>query len=405
MLISLAWKNIWRNKKRSIIILIAIILGLWAGLFASSVMFGMWDSAINLTIERDLSHIQIHTKQFVKEKLINSTIPVADTVVTDLKNNKEIAAVAQHVVIEGMASSPTSSQGTEIIGIDPNAEKNITSISSKVTAGNYFSSKKKNQIVVGKELADKLGLKLKSKIILSFQAPDGTITYAAFRIGGIFETESSTFDKSTVFVKRADLYSLLGTTPFIHEILIKLKNPQNLLPVTDQLKKEFPGLSVKNWKKLAPELDLTYELLVLELYIFLGIILFALLFGVTNTMLMSVIDRIRELGVLLAVGMKRFRIFKMIIYETLILSLCGGILGMIIGALTILYFAGVGINLSIFADAFSAYGISTQLYPALPLEFYPMLTLMIIVTAVLAAIYPAIKAIKLQPANAIRTYA
>jgi len=405
MLLSLAWKNIWRNKKRSLIILIAIIIGLWAGLFASAVMFGMWNSAINSAIERDLSHIQIHTREFKKEKLITNTISNPSKIISELKNNNKIESVAQHVVIEGMASSPTSSSGVNIIGINPGNEKDITSISSKITEGNYFKRKIRNPIVVGEELAKKLGLKLKSKIILSFQAPDGTITYAACRIAGIFKSQSSNFDKSTVFVRNVDLYKILNIPPFIHEILIKLKNPQQLSTVTTQLKKEFPNLSVQNWKELAPELNLTYEMLVVELYIFLGIILFALLFGVTNTMLMSVLDRIRELGVLLAVGMKRLRIFRMIIYETVMLSLFGGIIGMIVGALTILYFASAGINLSIFADAFSSFGISTQLYPALPVSFYPMLTIMIIVTAVLASIYPAIKAIRLQPADAIRSYA
>jgi ABC-type lipoprotein release transport system permease subunit len=411
MLISLAWKNIWRNKKRSVIILIAIALGLWAGLFASSVMFGAWDSAISSAIDRELSDIQIHSPQFVKEKLINNTIPHPDKIINILKNDKEIFSFSERVVIEGMVSSPTSSVGVEIMGIDPGKEKNVTSVSSKLLEGNYLEKgppvgrqEIRNPILVGEELAKKLGLKLKSKMVLSFQTPDGSIAYAAFRIEGIFKTESSTFDKSTVFVRRDNLYSILGTTPFIHEIAIRLNNPQNLETAMNQIQKELPNLSVQDWKKIAPELDVTYELLVIELYVFLAIILLALLFGVTNTMLMSVIDRIRELGVLLAVGMKRGRIFVMIIYETIMLSLCGGILGMIFGSLTILYFSDKGINLSAFSAAYSAYGISTELYPALPISFYPILTVMIILTAIFAAVYPAVKAIKLRPAEAIRTY-
>jgi ABC-type lipoprotein release transport system permease subunit len=411
MLISLAWKNIWRNKKRSIIILIAIALGLWAGLFASSVMFGAWDSAISSAIDRELSEIQIHSPQFIKEKLISNTIPNSDEVVNTLKSNNQISSFSERVIIEGMASSPTSSVGVEIMGIDPEKEKNVTSVSSKLIEGNYLEQglptvrqEIRNPILVGEELAKKLGLKLKSKMVLSFQAPDGSITYAAYRIEGIFKTESSTFDKSTVFVRRDNLYSVLGTASFIHEIALRLKNPQNLEAATNQLKKELPNLFVQDWKKIAPELDVTYELLVIELYVFLAIILLALLFGVTNTMLMSVIDRIRELGVLLAVGMKRGRIFVMIIYETIMLSLCGGILGMIFGSLTILYFSDKGINLSAFSAAYSAYGISTELYPALPISFYPILTVMIIFTAIFASVYPAIKAIKLRPAEAIRTY-
>jgi ABC-type lipoprotein release transport system permease subunit len=411
MLFSLAWKNIWRNKKRSVIILIAIALGLWAGLFASSVMFGAWDSAISSAIDRELSDIQIHTPEFVKEKLINNAIPNQDNVTNVLKNDNEISWFCERVIIEGMAASPASTVGVEIIGIDPEQEKNVTSISSNLTAGKYLEKNSSasrpgisNPILVSEELAHKLSLKLHSKLVLSFQAPDGSITYAAFRIEGIFKTQSSTFDKSNVFVRRDNLYKILGTTPFIHEIAIRLKNPQNLEQTVNLLQKQLPNLSVQDWKKIAPELDVTYEMLVIELYVFLGIILLALLFGVTNTMLMSVIDRVRELGVLLAVGMKRGRIFLMIIYETIMLSLCGGAVGMILGSITILYFSVKGINLSAFSAAYSAYGISTELYPALPFSFYPILTGMIIFTAIFAAIYPAIKAIRLQPASAIRTY-
>ncbi len=138
--------------------------------------------------------------------------------------------------------------------------------------------------------------------------------------------------------------------------------------------------------------------------IFLGIILFALLFGITNTMLMSVMDRVRELGVLMAVGMKRIRMFTLIIIETILLSITGGVIGIIMGTVTTIYFSSKGIDLSLFAQGLSSFGIGTMLYPSLPLSAYPTLTLMILLTAIFSAVYPALKAIRLNPSEAIRTY-
>ena len=404
MLFLLAWKNVWRNKKRSLIILIAIALGLGCGLFASGVMFGMWDSTVNSAIDRDLSHIQIHSEKFIKENLIGNYIPDGTELSSQIKKIKGVEAVSERTIVEGMAASATSSSGVEIKGIIPDEEKNVTSVAASIKEGKYFEGVSRNPVVIGKELAKKLDLKLHSKLVLSFQGLNGDIIYAAFRIAGIFETESSLFDKTNVFVRQQDLTKLIGGKTIIHEIAVRLTSVQIMDPVVKQLRSMYKDLSVETWKQLAPELDLMYGTLQLELNIFLGIILFALLFGITNTMLMSVMERIRELGVLMAVGMKRVRVFVLIIIETIFLSISGGIVGMILGAASIWLTAQKGINLSLFSQGLSSYGISSHLFPSLPADFYSTLFIMIIITAIVSAIYPAIKAVKLNPASAIRTY-
>jgi ABC-type lipoprotein release transport system permease subunit len=404
MLLTLAWKNIWRNKKRSLIILTAIALGLWAGLFSVAISIGVWEATINSTIDRNLSHIQLHTKEFKDEKLISNYIPDGNTIADDIRKDKRIKEVSGRVLIEGMASSPTSSSGVNIIGISPENEKEVTSISSYIAEGTFFETEKRNPALIGKKLADKLGLKMGSKIVLTFQNIDTTLTYAAFRITGIFKTESTNFDQSHLFVKKTDLYKTMESEPIISEIAIRLNSSDDLDSAYAKLKLNYSSLKVETWKQLAPELEFTYEMLILELEIFLGIILAALLFGITNTMLMSVMDRIREFGVLMAVGMKRVRVFFLILIETFVLSIFGGIIGMLLGGITIWYLSDKGIDLSIFAEGLNAYGMPTQMYPVLPLYFYFVLIMMIIITAIIAAIYPSIKTIKLMPAKAIRTY-
>lgn len=404
MLLILAWRNIWRNKKRSLIIVAAIAAGLLSGLFASAVMFGMVESLINSTIDRDLGHVQIHSTKYEDEKLLADTISNYQSALRIIKNQEHIKGVSSRVVLEGIGSSATTSTGLRIVGINPDEEKSVTIIYKRIIAGSYFKEEKRNQILIGKKLADDLGIKEKSKIVLSFQDFDGNIIYGAFRVSGIFETESSVFDKMNVFLEENDLFSLLNVKPVYHEIAIRLNSVQNVDSVYANLSTELSDLSVKNWKELAPELKLMNEMIGLELNIFVGVILFALLFGITNTMLMSVMERVREFGVLMAIGMKRRRVFTMIILETILLSLVGGVIGMILASSLITWIGKVGINLSAFTEGFTAFSISPMLHPILPIDFYASITIMIIITAIFSAIYPAVKAIKLKPSQAIRTY-
>lgn len=404
MLISLAWKNVWRNKKRSLIILTAIAIGLGSGLFASAVIYGMWDATVNTSINRDLGHLQIHTPAFQEDALIGKFIPDWNEAITILKNEPAVIGVSGRTILEGMASSATSSAGIKIIAIEPTVEKTVSDLYTKMTAGQYFDSDKNNAIIIGKTLADKLDLHLNSKIVLSFQGLDESIMYNAFRIIGIFDTESSIFDGVNVFIRQTDLFNLLGSQPFVHEIAVRLNTIKSLGPAMVAFRNALPNLKVESWKELAPELSLMYDLLTLYLNIFLGIILFALLFGITNTMLMAVMDRIREFGVLLAVGLKRKKLIVLIMLETVVLSISGGAVGIFLGVILIRIFAATGINLAFLAKGLSSLGVSSMLYPALPFSIYMTLTGMIIVTAILSAIAPARKAIKLNPSSAIRTY-
>ena len=404
MLLTLAWRNIWRNKKRSIIIISAIAIGLCCGLFASSTMFGMWDSIINTTIDRDLGHFQFHSKEFEDEKLVTDTIPNFEYVLSEVKKSPNVIGVSSRIILEGMASSAASSNGVRIVGINPNEEKNVTSIFKQIIKGNYFNETWKNQIVIGEKLADNLGLREKSKIVLSFQGIDGSIVYGAFRVAGIFKTESTVFNKSNVFIKENDLLNLIESEKISNEIVARLSSVQQVDSVFIPLKKQFVNLSVKDWSELAPELKVFYEIIITQTNVFVGIILFALLFGITNTMLMSVLERVREFGVLMAVGMKRSRVFFMIILETISLSFIGGIVGIFLALAIIEYLGNVGINLSAFTEGLAMYSMGAILYPSLPMSFYPPIALMIFITAIFGALYPAIKAIKLKPATAIRTY-
>ncbi len=403
MLAKLAWKNIWRNKKRSLIIILSALFGIWGGIFSNGIFIGLWETTVEATINREFAHIQIHNPEFPDEKLINQFISNYDEVEKILQNNSLIKSFSKRTVIEGMASSPTSVAGVKIIAIEPDKEKTITSIHQKLIEGIYFSNRD-YEILIGKKLADRLKLKLNSKVVLSFQGLDNNLVASAFRVVGIFKTESKIFDETNVFIKQNDLSSILDEGAPIHEFAIRVNSVELIDTATNILKSQLRDLKVESWKELVPELSLTSEFLYLELNIFMGIILFALLFGISNTMMMSVFERIREFGVLMAIGMKRIRLFILIILESIFLLFSGGLTGTLLGYFSIEILSKKGINLSIFEEGLSAYGLSAILYPTLPFHMYVSLFLMMMLTAIVASLSPAMKAIRLKPAEAIRTY-
>ncbi len=404
MLISLAWKNIWRNKKRSLIIILAITFGLWGGIFSSAIMVGMMESMVETAISRDLSHIQIHKQDYDKDKDVRNFIPEGIQVLEKIRTTDGVQAAAGRIKINGLVASPSSSYGVTIIGIVPEYSKQVTDIYTKVQTGTYFESDRRNPILIGKKLAERLNVKLKSKVVLSFQNLEGEITYIACRIVGIFKTNSSQFDELNVYVTQNDIFRILESEPIIHEIAVRAEIIENINLVRDNIRGLYGNLQIESWEEMAPELAYLSQTTGIYMYIFVGIILFALLFGITNTMLMSVVDRIRELGVLIAIGMKKSKIFIMIVLESVLLSLTGGFCGIAIGIITIGYYGKEGIDLTAISTSLESFGATSMLYPFLPAIMYVTLTIMIVIAANIAAILPAWKATHLVPSEAIRTY-
>ena len=402
MLLSLAWKNVWRNRRRSLIIVTAITVGLWGALLAGAIMIGWGESTVNTAIDRDLAHIQIHQADYTRDKDVNRFIPGGPAILDEIRRLPGIRAVSGRTLVEGMAASPKTAFGVLVTGIDTASAIAVTDIHDLIVDGTYFGSITRNPVVIGQKLADRLNIRVRSKVVISFQAMDSSLVSAAFRVAGVFKSESAQFDETHVFVLQSDLLRLLNSRPMVHEIAVRAESAVKAEKVLAVLKTDYPRLSVQTWKEIAPEVAVTAAAMENFSYLFVGIILVALIFGITNTMLMAVMERVRELGILIGVGMKKRRVFFMIVLETILLSLTGGFGGMITGGLTIMLLSRTGVDFSAFSSSMESFGVSTILHPVLPAGMYLILTVMIVVAATAAAAMPAWKAVRLQPSQAIR---
>ncbi|MBI1286991.1 MAG: FtsX-like permease family protein [Flavobacteriales bacterium] len=402
MLTKIAWRNVWRNTLRSGVVIASIALGIWAGLFVISISAGLNEQRTKDALDTYISHIQIHNPDFVKDNNVEYRIDNIDAVREDLKNDPDVRAFSERVVLSGMVSSSTGGYGARITGVIPEHERQVSIMYEKIVDGAYFEGISKNPIVIGRKLAEKLNVDVRKKVVLTFQKDNGDIVAGAFRVAGIYKTSNSKADEMNVFIRASDANRLLEGSAGFHEVAVMVNNLENVDAIADTLAAELPNLKVQSWREVSPDLGYADEMMMQMLYIIIGIILMALSFGIVNTMLMAVLERKRELGMLMSVGMNKTKVFFMIVIETVFISLVGGPIGVLLGYVTVTYFGHRGIDLSIVGKGLESFGISAIIYPSLEPNFYLNVSVMVIVAAILSSIYPARKALQLKPAEAVR---
>jgi ABC-type lipoprotein release transport system permease subunit len=400
-ILKLSWKNVWRNPTRSGVVIMAVILGTWAGIFSTGLMSGLSMQYIKNQLDTSVSHIQIHHPKYGEEFLPKYFIPAMDSIIQELKQCKFTNSVTGRSVIQGLASSATNTFGVTVKGVNTKTDSTVSDLHTHLKEGNYLSETMRNPVMIGDNLAKRLKLGIRSRLVINFQDVEGNITAGAFRVAGIFDTPNSAFDESNVFVNREDLNRLLGRENTVHEIAIMVDNFKNADRYRDSLA-QSSDLDIRSWGDVSPSLRYTDSNVDFMLYIFMTIIAIALVFGIINTMLMAVLERTQELGMLMAIGVNRIRTFSMVMLETFFLTMVGVPVGMLFSWLTILWVGEVGIDLSAFAQGLEEYGMSTMIYPELPEGYFVNIGLLMVVATLLAAIYPAIKALRLKPVQAIR---
>lgn len=399
MLFKIAWRNIWRNKIRSLTVVGSIVIGVWALTFMMAFYDGFVTMYIKSAVENDLSHIQIHNPGFMEDKKVEFVVENVEDINRKLSSDSTVSAFASRSLNNGMIANSKGSRGCQIRGVIPEQEAALTRLNDKIYDGVYFDkSKKKNPLIVGQKLADKMKLKLKSKVVLTFQNVDGDLVSAAFKVIGIYKSGNTIFEEMNIFVELSDISRLMGDKTMIHEVALMLDDVGLLDTVQSAMKAEFPDLLIENYKEISPDVNLYESQMGVITYVFVIIVMFALIFGIINAMLMAILERSRELGILMAVGLNKLKVFLMILIETVFIGLIAAPIGLMLGYFTVLYYGKVGIDMR---ESMEKIGLNEIIYTELDVGSYFIITVAVIITAIVASVYPALKAIKLKPVEAI----
>ncbi|SMO45853.1 ABC transporter permease [Gracilimonas mengyeensis] len=400
-ILKLSWKNVWRNPLRSTVVIMAVLLGTWAGIFSTALMSGLSMQYIKNQLDTSIAHLQIHHPKYQEENLPRYYIPNPDSLVDALQQYDFVQSVSPRTVVQGLASSTANSYGVTVKGIVTEMDTLVSDVHEYLKEGEGLAETSRNTVLIGDNLAKRLKLELRSRMVINFQDVEGNLTAGAFRVAGIFDTPNSVFDETHVFAKQEDLGRLLGRSHTIHEVALRVDDFKQADAYRDSLA-QTSSLQIESWGDVSPSLRYTDSSLDFVLYIIMVIIAIALTFGIINTMLMAVLERTQELGMLMAIGVNRLRTFSMVMLETLFLTMVGVPFGMLLSWATIQWVSNVGIDLSAFAQGLEEYGMSTVVYPQLPEGYFLNIGLLMLVATLLAAVYPSIKALKLNPVQAIR---
>ena len=404
MYLQLAWRNIWRNKRRTAIILTAVVIGVWSMILLGSLMRGMAVGMIKNGISTLTGHIQIHHKGYRNDPAIENRIS-DPRVVEDVlrKVLPQDALWSPRVRVDAVASNARHSSGVTLLGIDPASEARISFIGTAISQGRYLKPDEKNGILVGEALLEKFDTRPGRKLVLMSQDTHREIASRAFRIVGTFRAEMEATEKQYVFVNRTASQKMLKLDDGLSEIAILLPGKPDNPDVTDALKTALPSekFEVHTWRELLPFQMAYLKILDGFMWIWYLVVFVAMGFGIVNTTLMAVFERMREFGLLKALGMKPWWILREVLTESFLLLITGMAIGNALGFVCIYALSGSGIDLSALAAGAEYAGMTRVIYPAIALRDILMSNFIVLFLGILVSAYPAVKAARFTPVEAL----
>ena len=402
MISRIAWRNIMRNKRRSFILIVSIMIGVMAMVLTDALSIGMMRQMLTNQIGADAGYIQIHKKGYQQNPALKNSIADPNEVGAALAKESPACKVSERLRTFGLVSSASNSSGISIVGVDPESEKEVTTMHKYVVKGNYLSGKS-DEIIISTSTAEKLKIGRGDKVVIMASRLDGSVGSEACRVIGIFETFDSGFDQSHVYIPLQTAQQMLGAQNHISEFVVNPIDARETDSIAERLMSELPGgYEVLTYKQMLPLLVMQMQLYDETIYIFYAIIAIALIFGIVNTMLMAVMERTQEFGVDMAIGMSNKRIFTMILTEAACLGLVGTAIGLVASFTIYLPLSYSGWNLAMFSESLKSLGVGTTIYPILTVSSLVNTVVIIPAATIIGAVYPAMRAVKFQPVEAIR---
>tara|TARA_A100001015_G_scaffold319771_1_gene443792 strand:- start:4718 stop:5938 length:1221 start_codon:yes stop_codon:yes gene_type:complete len=400
LLVQLAFRNLWRNPSRSILVVLMISLSLLLLVFFQGFVNGWLHQMVDDTVKPNILDIVITNEKFDDSSELSFLLDADET------NQKLMALTGeiglQRLQLQGMVSSAYFSQGVKIVGIESEREKDPLLLSKRIIEGEYDLDKP-NLALVGVELAKKLKVSVRQKVVVMFQTESGEIASSAFRISGIVKTNAPDIDQFSLFIPLNTAQVLTNVGRKISQITIARPKSQSLFEFKDQVKVYLgPEYKVETWRDTFPGLQFI-ETSMSSYYTISYIIVFIVIaIGIVGVILMSVLERIREFGILLALGHRFYQIALIIILESLFMSLFGLILGLGLGYGSLLWLNQTGISLATLSAGISQFGVAEVIYPALDWRYAIWATIFVILTAIGAVLWPIRVLYKRSPIQSIQ---
>ncbi len=406
MILLLSWRNIWRNKRRSLVVISSIAVGIISMIIAMGIMNGFNGQMVENTINTSIGHIAIRKSGYGDDMKIGKNFAVSSNIIDGITRAKHIKGFTRRVKAQGIVRSSRASRGAMIVGINPVTEKSVSNIFDymlKDDISQFLTDSSDSSVIISKILAEKLKLGVGSKIIIMVQNSNGELVAEASVIKGLYQSPIESFDRYVIFTGINNLQRITAIGENITEINIILddKNSAGAVKSALTIAINDTGIEVLSWKNLAPALVSMVKLFDQMSYIFFMIVFITILFSITNTMMMAIMERFHEIGVMKSIGTSPKIIFSLVVLEAVNLGVVGLIAGGFIGIISVYAMSYTGIDMSYFADSVRQWGTGSVIYPVVKTMDFIMAVIIVFLTNISASLYPAFKAAGIKPLKAL----
>lgn len=399
----LSWRNLWRNPRRTFIMLGAITVGVWAMIFMTALMRGMVDDMLEQGIQNLPGHIQIYHPEYRDDPSVVNSIAEPSGKLLDALNDPATKHWTTRIKVPAIISSERESRGINLLGVDPPAENAITGIADQIVEGRFLETDSDRGLVIGAKLAERLETRLGKRVVIMSQDPDNNIADRGFRVVGIYKAKMPGLEEFNVYAARGTLQTLLKIDGLVSQIAIIDEDYRDIDTLYRNLSQATPEtLEIRAWYELDSYLGYMLNMMDGFVLVWVIIIFLALSFGLVNTLAMAIFERVREIGLILALGMRPSMIVYQILLESLLLLSIGLTAGNVLAILTIKPLES-GLDISVVAEGLAMMGASSMLYPSLRLHDIILANSVVLILGTLASILPAWRAAKLNPVQAINT--
>ena len=404
MTLKMAFRNIFRQKRRTILTGLSMLAGFFLAVVFIGWSDGSYNHIINTFTRNQLGHIQIHEKTYLDQPSIYKTIDDLSRVAQILNRIEEVEDWAPRLFSAGLVSVGEKSAGARINGIDPGKENATTHFDKKIIEGRPFSADPSHEAIIGKGLAEILNADLGNEIVIISQAADGSIANDLYTIVGIFSSGDDFSDRMAFYLHLRDAQELLVLNSRIHEIAVAVDKLSHVSDAAKSIRSNLdnPELAVESWQVIAKSFYQAMQADKQGMWIMLVIIVVIVAVGVLNTVLMSVLERRREYGLLKAVGTKPREIIKLVLLEVAILAIFSILLGAILGYGANSFLSGHGIK---FGEGFTYGGMTMDtMYSEVNTRSFIIPAVTVLLCSTLVSLYPSFKAAKTEPAKTMRMH-
>ncbi len=397
----LAWRNLWRNHRRTTIMLIAIAMGVWAMVFMTSMLRGMVDGMVEDGLRALPGHVQIHHPLYRDDPNIENGMPEPSGDLLAALDESRVTGWSARVRVPAMISSERDNRGVILLGVDPGQEISVGFDPDTIVEGRFLQGPDDTGLVIGRKLLERLESRLGKRVVVMSQGPENNVADRGFRVVGVYRANLEAQEMGFVYVGKNTAQEMLGIEGQVSEIAVEGADSRNVDPLFQLVSSAVTGdLEVLAWTQLDEYLSLMVGVMDGFVLVFMIVIFLALSFGLINTLMMAIFERIREIGLMRALGMRPSAIVYQVLMESMILLALGLLIGNAVALASLLPLRD-GIDLSMVSEGLEMAGMGSTLYPALNASDFMLASVVVILLGLVSSLLPAWRASQYRPVEAI----